>query len=97
MNQDFNEFSNAMVDRAAKSGEAFFGIKPLSLEEQINLACRDLPEDYQITISLERGAATIQGHYPDEPFDYDHDPCDAGLADQVGEVLEHLIEWSRKD
>lgn len=63
-----------------------------SLEDKINIACRDLGINSEIQIILNQGSATIQG-YQHNTGDYiEHDGADESLAEQVVAMTKYLIE-----
>lgn len=69
----------------------------ITLEEQINLACRDLPHNAQIHLVMENGAAYVQGYYLDNGDYISQDGADMSLAEQVKDMLEFFIEKPDSD
>lgn len=63
-----------------------------SLNDQIELCCRDLPDGYEMNIVLERGAGWVQGSDPNSATYHSWDGADQTLAEQVKGLRESLIE-----
>ncbi len=61
------------------------------LEQQINLACRDLPHNAQIHLVMENGAAYVQGYYLDNGDYISQDGADMSLVEQIKDMLDFFI------
>jgi hypothetical protein len=59
------------------------GIDERALYNAVQVAARDLPDGFQIHISVERGAGWVALEYPGVPFDYKPDSAGMTLSEQI--------------
>ena len=58
------------------------------LRAAIEIAARDLPEGFQITLHIEKGSGWVSLEYPGAPFAFSPDGADKSLSDQILECVE---------
>jgi hypothetical protein len=66
-----------------------------SVDEMVNQVCRDLPEGYVVSLSMERGAAWVELYEREGRSVGLPDPADKTLSEQLQEALRCALREDR--